>query len=179
MPILFELSMLQTEILTVLSNGHGSVQQRSLRMLDSLNTSLAQLGTSVTQPTVLNRTKINRINGCAARPTIRQSAPTGGMRVAIYWSRRADMTTGPFTIPRAQIYKKGQPYVVVGANPDGYYDKDHTLICVISSDLCLFDEEMHSGCTESRLYTTLQYPKWYSRSCDRSHAEELPSSHRK
>lgn len=69
-------------------------------------------------------------------------AAFGFKRCSIYWSRRADMTTGPFTIPRAQIYKKGQPYVVVGANPDGYYDKDHTLICVISSDLCLFDERV-------------------------------------
>lgn len=68
----------------------------------------------------------------------------GFKRCTVYWTNSTNIRNGPFTMPTSRVLADdGKTYIVNGANPNGYYDKDHRMAVVISSDLCLFGDPIN------------------------------------
>lgn len=58
----------------------------------------------------------------------------------VYWANMPSMKNGPFTTPSAHIMCPDGPYIKMGENVDGVYDKQHKIQIAISSDLVLFSD---------------------------------------
>lgn len=84
---------------------------------------------------------INMTNAPENKELEKAIEKTFGFRdVYVYWANGSDINNGPYTVPGSHIITTDGPYIKIGENRNGIYDKDHIITVGISSDLILFNE---------------------------------------